>query len=115
MKQLAVFTAVALICIGFYCMIRKRNMLKLIIGLNIFESGLIMLLLAFAYREGGHAPIHSPEELQGFWVDPLPQALALTGIVIGAGVTALGLSLVSRLHKSMKTLDVSEIVRGLKK
>lgn len=115
MKQLAFLIAVALICIGFYCMIRKRNMLKLIIGLNIFESGLITLLLAFGYREGGRAPIVSPGTVQGPYVDPLPQALALTGIVIGAGVTALGLSLISKLHKDTKTLDVSEIVRGLKR
>ena len=113
MRIMAVLCSAFLISLGFYCIIRKRNMLKLIIGLNIIESGIILLLIANGYVEGGSVPIIKTGEQTRLYVDPLPQALALTGIVIGAGVTALGLSLIIRLYDQYKTLDVSEITRRL--
>jgi len=106
--------AVGLILIGLYIMGVKKNLIKVIIGLSFFETGINLLLIALGYISGGTAPIFSRSDLrpEGM-VDPIPQALVLTAIVIGVAVLALALALAVRLYEHYGTLNLRKI-RGLK-
>lgn len=102
--------SVGLIIIGLYIVLTKRNLIKIIIGLDLFETGIFLLLICTGYVEGGTAPIFSSAELEpSLMVDPIPQALVLTAIVIGVATLALALSLAIRLFRHYGTLDVRKI------
>ena len=102
-----------LIALGFYTIITKFNLIKTVIGLSICDYGVNLLIISIGFNKGGTAPIFTPGELNvaSYFVDPIPQALTLTSIVIGACVTAMSLSLVIKLHESYGTLDTREIRR----
>ena len=107
-------TAVLIILIGLYGALVKKSLLKIVIGLSIMEAGVNLLFVTVGYLKGGTAPIFSPKGIelaeQGVkMVDPVPQALVLTAIVIGFGVTAVALSLVIRLWRHHHTLYIDEI------
>ncbi|MBN2615593.1 MAG: NADH-quinone oxidoreductase subunit K [Bacteroidales bacterium] len=109
-------TAILVMLIGLYGALVKKSLLKVVIGLSVMESGLNLLIVALGYLKGGTAPIFSEGFLNGsnkIMVDPVPQALVLTAIVIGFGVTAVALSLVIRLYRHHGTLNIDEI-RNLK-
>ena len=102
-----------LICLGFYTIITKFNIVKTVIGLGICDYGVNLLIISIGYNAGGTAPIYTPGELTpaSYFVDPIPQALTLTSIVIGACVTAMSMALVIKIHESYGTLDTREIRR----
>ena len=102
-----------LIALGFYTIITKYNLVKTVIGLSIADYGVNLLIISIGFNPGGTAPIFTAGELNpsSFFVDPIPQALTLTSIVIGACVTAMSLSLVMKLHEAYDTLDTREIRR----
>ena len=102
-----------LIALGFYTIITKFNIVKSVIGLSICDYGVNLLIISIGYIPGGTAPIYTAGELKAmsYFVDPIPQALTLTSIVIGACVTAMSLSLVVKLHESYGTLDTRQIRR----
>jgi len=106
---------IAMIFIGLYAVLFRRNLIKIVIGISIIESGVNLFLITLGYREGGVAPIYTslPEGTQypGGMVLPVPQALTLTSIVIGVAVLALMLSLVMHIYKQYGTLDVRKIRR----
>ncbi|MBN2639476.1 MAG: NADH-quinone oxidoreductase subunit K [Bacteroidales bacterium] len=105
-------TAILVMLIGLYGALVKKSLLKVVIGLSVMESGLNLLIVALGYLKGGTAPIFSDGFLNGtnkVMVDPVPQALVLTAIVIGFGVTAVALSLVIRLYRHHGTLNIDEI------
>jgi len=104
--------AITLIVIGFYGVIFKPNIIKKVIGLGILANGANLLLIIIGYKSGGIPPIATPSNLGYFLtsaVDPLPQALVLTSIVIDVSVTAFALVLCYRIFKNFKTLDVRKI------
>jgi len=99
-----------LIGIGLYGMLYKRNLIKIIIGLDFVETGINLLIISIGYVKGGTAPIYSLARLKpSQMVDPLPQALVLTAIVIGVAILALALSLAVRLYHHYGTLDMRKI------
>ena len=102
-----------LIVLGFYTIVTKYNLVKTVIGMSVMDYGVNLLIISIGYNAGGTAPIFTPGELTqaSYFVDPIPQALTLTSIVIGACVTAMSMSLVIRLHESYGTLDTREIRR----
>jgi multicomponent Na+:H+ antiporter subunit C len=104
-----------LILIGLYMVLVKTNLIKIILGLSFLDTGTHVLLIAIGYVRDRTAPIigegMSPETTPV--VDPVPQALVLTAIVIGVGVIALALALTMRLYRQYGTLDVRRI-KGLK-
>lgn len=103
-----------LIVLGLYIVFTQKNLIKMVIGLNIADTGVNVLLVSTGYINGNTAPIFSKESLDILkMVDPVPQALVLTSIVIGFGVSALALALIIRLFEKTGTLDTSKI-RGLK-
>ena len=102
-----------LIVLGFYCIVTKYNAVKTVIGLSIADYGVNLLIISIGFNPGGTAPIYTWGELNpsSFFVDPIPQALTLTSIVIGACTTAMSLALVIKLKESYGPLDTREIRR----
>lgn len=109
------FLSLALFVMGLYCLVAKKNIIKKVIGIVITEYSINMFLILVGYRKGGIAPVlmkgMEKSEIVSRSVDPLPQALVLTSIVIGLGVLALMVSLCLRLYEKYKTFDMSEIKR----
>lgn len=102
--------AIGLIIIGLYIVLNKKNLIKIIIGLDLFETGIFILLVCTGYIKGGTAPIFSRTEMDSsLMVDPVPQALVLTAIVIGVATLALALSLAIRLYRHYGTMDMRKI------
>ena len=102
--------AVGLILIGLYILLTKNNLIKMIIGLSIMNTGVNLLFIAIGYIRKGTAPIFSKTGLNPQnMVDPVPQALVLTAIVIGVAVLAMALSLAIRLYQHYGTLDMRKI------
>ncbi|MBM7571711.1 NADH-quinone oxidoreductase subunit K [Aquibacillus albus] len=105
--ELAYVVVIILLSLGMYTIITKKNLIKIVMGFTILESSLILLLILVSYKPGGAAPIlDKPYEIV---VDPIPQALALTAIVIGASVTAVMLAVVIKIYKRYGTLNVDEL------
>ena len=102
-----------LIILGLYMMVSKRNLIKIIIGLDLVDYGANLLIVSIGFRDGGTAPIFSLRELfsGAYFVDPVPQALTLTSIVIGACVTAMSLALIIKIKDQYGTLDSHEVRR----
>ena len=102
-----------LIVLGMYCIVVKYNLIKTVIGLSIMDYGVNLLIITIGFNPGGTAPIFTPGELNpaSYFVDPIPQALTLTSIVIGACVTAMSLALVIKLDEQYGTTDTREIRR----
>ena len=111
------YTVVALVLIGLYAMLFKRNLIKIAIGLTILESGVNLFLITLGYRKEGVAPIYtnlpSGIDVPDKMVLPVPKALTLTSIVIGVAVLALVLSITMMIYRHYGTLD-SRKVRRLK-
>jgi len=109
------FMTLVLFVMGVYCLIAKKNTVKKIIGLTITDYAINLFIILIGYRRGGIAPIlfrdMTIDELVEKGVDPLPQALVLTSIVIGLGVLSLMVALCLRLYEKYKTFDMSEINR----
>lgn len=104
-------TSLALVIVGLYGLLARRNLIRVVIGLTIAELGVNLFLVTVGYVDGGIAPIFPGEALR--MVDPIPQAMVLTAIVIGFGITALALTMVMRIHASQGTVDTARM-RGLK-
>ncbi len=105
----------AVFLVGIYAVVAKKNLIKIIIGVLILDYAVNMLLVLVGYRSGGKAPIlsrgQSGAEMAATAVDPLPQAMVLTSIVIGLGLTALMAALAIRLYEKYNTFDMNEIRR----
>lgn len=106
--------ALVLMIIGLYVIVAKKNIIKIILGVLILEHSINLFLLLQGYRHGGTAPIRAPGQLDteafaAASVDPLPQALILTSIVIGLGCLALMVCLAVRLYERFGTFDITRI------
>lgn len=104
-----------LFVIGLYGVVTKKNMVKIVISLVIMESSINLFLVLLGYRTEGIAPIvdglENPIDFLASAVDPLPQALVVTSIVIGLGVTTLAIAICIRLYEKYGTFDITEIRR----
>lgn len=98
----------AIFLIGLRGVMNKANMVKKVMGLSIANSAIILLFVYYGSMSGNTAPIEGTGEIM---VDPLPQALMLTAIVVGVCVIALALVLVYRLYLKFHTLDMREVER----
>ena len=100
----------ALIVAGLYVVLVKSNLIKVIVGINLNDTGINLFLISGGYIRAGTVPIFSGAAQEpGKMVDPVPQALVLTAIVIGVSVLALALSLAIRLHGHYGTLNLRKI------
>ncbi len=111
-----------LFVIGLYCAVVKKNMVKIVIGIMVMEYAVNLFLIMLGYRIGGIAPIIDRGQLESGTnqittaflsssVDPLPQALVLTAIVISLGSLALMISICIRTYEKYGTFDITEIRR----
>jgi len=111
-----------LFMIGLYCAVVKKNMVKIVVGILIMEYAVNLFLIMLGFRADGIAPIidraqFDPETQQiaasfvNSSVDPLPQALVLTAIVISLGSLALMISICIRTYGKYGTFDITEIRR----
>jgi multicomponent Na+:H+ antiporter subunit C len=98
---------ILLMMIGFYIVISRGNLVKKIIGLNIFQTSVFLLYISMGKVAGGTAPILA----DGFEVysNPLPSVLILTAIVVGVATMAVALSLVVRIREAYGTIEEDEI------
>ncbi|MBW2941846.1 cation:proton antiporter subunit C [Zhongshania aquimaris] len=98
---------VVLMMAGFFIVIAQGNLVKKLIGLNIFQTSVFILYISSGKITGGTAPIL--QEGITVYSNPLPHVLILTAIVVGIATTALGLALVIRIKKAYGTIEESEI------
>lgn len=101
------YLIIALFVLGVWGIIRKRNLIKKVIALSIINSSIMILFLYAGSLSGKTAPILVDEAMD--IVDPLPQALMLTAIVVGVCLTALALALVYQMYQRYHTLDIASI------
>lgn len=99
--------AIFLMMVGFYTVISRGNLVKKIIGLNIFQVSVFLLYISISTVEGGAPPIIT--EGVELYSNPLPHVLILTAIVVGVATTALGLALVVRIKEAYGTIEEDEI------
>ena len=99
--------AIFLMMTGFYTVISRGNLVKKIIGVNIFQVSVFLLYISTSTVDGGAAPIIT--EGVKLYSNPLPHVLILTAIVVGVATTALGLALVVRIKESYGTIEEDEI------
>ena len=105
-----------LIALGLLVLCTQKNLIKVVLGLGIMDYGVNLLIVSAGFNEGGTAPIYTLSELLSgvpstFFVDPVPQALTLTSIVIGACVDAMALAIVIMIKKRYGTIDADEVRR----
>lgn len=105
------FLCFILFSIGVYCIVRKRNIIKIIIGLGIIEYAVNLFLILIGYRMRGRAPILAKDQEILNMVDPLPQAMVLTTIVIGLAGIIIVVSLALRIYEKYGTFDITKIRR----
>ncbi|UCC95395.1 MAG: NADH-quinone oxidoreductase subunit K [Candidatus Omnitrophota bacterium] len=103
------FLCLVLFAVGLYAVLRKRNLIKIIIGIVICEYAVNLFLVLFGYRMNNRSPIYDPDQVITKMVDPLPQALVLTSIVIGLATTALVVGIAIRIYEKYGTFDITKI------
>ncbi len=101
---------IVLMMTGFYVVISRGNLVKKVVGLNIFQTSVFILYISMGKVEGGTAPI-VVEGVEATYSNPLPHVLILTAIVVGVATTALGLALVVRIKEAYGTVEEDEIQR----
>ena len=103
---------ILLMMIGLYVVIVKGNLVKKIVGLNIFQTSVFMLYISIGKVEGGTAPIFPLDmkiDPEVVYSNPLPHVLILTAIVVGIATTSLGLALIIRIREAYHTIEEHEI------
>ena len=112
----AYWLIIALMMVGLYIVIARDNLIKKVMGLNIFQAAAILFYVTMAKVTGGTAPIvpHDPAHPGGhaeheiLYSNPLPHVLMLTAIVVGVATTALALALAVRIHGDYGTAEEDE-------
>lgn len=112
LQNIGLITGFLLILIGLYGALTHNNILRIIVAFTIFDAGLNMVIVSLAYMKGRVAPIidntTGVDNLSDKFVDPLPQALVLTSIVIGLGVTAVMLTYALKMFKTRHSLNIND-------
>ncbi|NIR32679.1 MAG: cation:proton antiporter subunit C [Gammaproteobacteria bacterium] len=98
---------VVLMMTAFYVVISSGNLVKKVIGLNVFQTSVFILYITIGKLEGGSAPIVTEGVTR--YANPLPHVLILTAIVVGVATTALALGLVVRIHRAYDTIEERDI------
>jgi len=98
---------IVLMMTGFYIVISRGNLVKKVIGLNVFQTSVFLLYITIGKVRGGTAPILT--ESHTVYSNPLPSVLILTAIVVGVATTALALALIVRIREEYGTIEEDEI------
>ncbi len=112
LANISFITGILLVLIGLWGILTKRNIIKIILGFALFDTGTHIVMVSIGYVKGKTAPILDKavdlEKASEQIVDPVPQALVLTAIVIGLGITALMLAYALKLYKKRKSLEINK-------
>lgn len=109
---------IILMMVGFYAMIGKRNLVKKLVGMNIFQTALILYFISTASKKGATIPIvehghgeavHAIHAAQ--YVNPLPHVLMLTAIVVMVSTFGVALAIIIMIYRRFKTLEEDEILK----
>ena len=103
------WVVVVLMMIGFYIVVSRENLIKKLVGLNVFQVAVFVLYISMSKIRGGSAPILA-DGIETY-TNPLPHVLILTAIVVGISTTALGLALVVRIRDAFDSIEDDEIHR----
>jgi multicomponent Na+:H+ antiporter subunit C len=109
--------AAALFCLGLTCVLGRRNLVKIVLGLSLMENSTYLLLISLAYRRNGTAPVLAgrptgvteKDIVHGTVSDPVLQNFCITAVVIGVAVTAVFLAVVVRLAQHYRSIDSADI------
>ena len=104
---------IVLMMAGFFVVISHGNLVKKIVGLNIFQVSVFVFYISMSKVDGGAAPIL--DEAIEIYSNPLPHVLILTAIVVGVATTALGLALIVRIRDAYGTIEEDEIIEQERK
>jgi len=111
---------VVLMMIGFYAMIGKRNLVKKLLGMNIFQTAIILFYVSTGVKRGAKIPIVDKYAALSQGVDPgqiinpLPHVLMLTAIVVSVSVTGVALAILVRIYRRYGTLEEDEILEKIR-
>lgn len=115
-SNIVLVTGFTLVLIGFWGMLTQRNILRIIIGFSLIDTGIHIVTVSLGYVTNGTAPIIdsalSAAEAPSLVVDPIPSALVVTAIVIGLSVTAVMLAYAIRLYDAKKTLSIDAFTKS---
>lgn len=111
---------IILMMIGLYAMIAKRNLIKKLIGMSIFQTAIILFYVSIGVKEGATIPIldhHGADGAHGGhmieatnYANPLPHVLMLTAIVVGVATLGVGLAVAQKVHQDYGSLEEDEIL-----
>jgi len=101
--------AVLLFATGFYMVLAERDLVKKVMGLNIVDTSVFLLIISLGYVAGGAPPILTTGGTTDRVVNPIPSALILTGIVVAVSVSAYALGLIREIYRLYGTLDIHQI------
>ncbi len=102
------YLVIILMMLGFYAVIARGNMVKKMVGLNIFQTSVFMLYISVGKIDGGTAPILTGDPAS-VYSNPLPHVLILTAIVVGVATTAVGYALIIRIYEAYGTIEDDEL------
>ena len=102
------YLVIILMMLGFYAVIARGNMVKKMVGLNIFQTSVFMLYISVGKIDGGTAPILTGDPAS-VYSNPLPHVLILTAIVVGVATTAVGYALIIRIYEAYGTIEDDEM------
>ena len=109
-------TAVVLFGIGLLNVMVQKNLIKKVVGFNIMDSAVFLLLASLGYVEGSTAPIVGEGAVDAAqYINPIPSGLVLTGIVVSVSITAFSLALIQRIYKRYGTVELKELLERAKK
>jgi len=95
-----------LLVTGLYIVVASSNLVKKVIGLNLFQTAIFLFFVSTAYVDGGAAPVIPEGAVAGqLYASPLPHVIVLTAIVVGVALTAVALALIVRIYGEYGTLD----------
>ena len=119
-----IITYIVLMMIGFYAMTGKTNLVKKLVGMNIFQWSIILFVVSLGAKRGATIPIllddanhdRNPEVVLDAmqYVNPLPHVLMLTAIVVGVATTGVALALLLRIYSQYGTLEEDELLETIR-
>lgn len=107
----------ALMLIGLYGMVTKKNLVKKVIGMSIFQSAVILFFVAGASRWNAAVPVlkHGTESIKtGHYMNPLPHTLMLTAIVVGVATSGVAFALIITIYRRYRTLEEPDLLEKMK-
>ncbi len=111
LENISLVIGILVILIGLWGLLTQKNLIKIIIGFALFDTGIHIVMVSIGYIKNGTAPILDNavdiNNAANAVVDPVPQALVLTAIVIGLGITALMLTYVLKMYQKRKSLEIN--------